>query len=126
MSDRIEISASEWQVMNVIWDRQPVTASQVIEAVAEPNEWSPQTVRTFLHRLVKKGALAFEKDGNRYLYRAQITRASTVKQASRSFMSSVFGGEPASLLAHFVKSNKLSREEIDELRELLERKGGSK
>lgn len=122
--DRPEISNAEWQVMNVVWEQQPVTASAIIKLLAPVNDWSAATVRTFLHRLVKKGALEFDQDGNRYLYRAAVTRANTIKHASRSFLSSVFGGETGPLLTHFVKSSKLSADEIQQLRELLEAKDG--
>ena len=122
MSDRPEISPSEWQVMNAVWENQPVTASVVIEKLASSNSWTAATIRTFLHRLVKKGALSYEKDGNRYLYRSAISKASTIKHASRSFLSSVFGGESGSLLPHFVKSSKLSQDEIESLRKLLKEK----
>ncbi len=122
MADRPEISTSEWQVMNVVWEKQPVTASTIIAKLASRNTWTAATVRTFLHRLVKKGALTFEQDGNRYLYRAAVTKSSTIKHASRSFVSSVFGGEAGPLLTHFVKSSKLSPDEIQELRDLLEAK----
>ena len=108
--------------MNVVWEKQPVTASTIIKHLAKSSDWSAATIRTFLHRLVKKGALDFEKDGNRYEYRAAVTKASTIKHASRSFLSSVFAGETAPLLTHFVKSSKLSPEEVSELRKLLEEK----
>lgn len=122
MVDRPEISNSEWLVMNVVWENQPVTANTIIQQLAEANHWTPATIRTFLHRLVKKGALKFDKDGNRYLYRAAVTKSATIKHASRSFLSSVFAGETAPLLTHFVKSGKLTEEEIEELRSLLEQK----
>lgn len=116
-----EISNSEWQVMNVVWELQPVTANTVIQKLATANDWTPATVRTFLHRLVKKGALTYEKDGNRYQYRAGVSKRATIKQASRSFLTSVFGGQSGPLLTHFVKSSKLSADEVKELRELLEK-----
>lgn len=122
MVDRPEISSSEWQVMNVVWNEQPTTANEIIKQLGPQNDWSPATVRTFLHRLVKKGALTYEQDGNRYLYRSAVTKSSTIKHASRSFLSSVFGGESGPLLTHFVKSSKLSPDEIAELRALLEAK----
>lgn len=120
--DRPEISNAEWQVMNIIWDSQPTTASEIIKQLAETNEWTAATIRTFLHRLVKKGALTFEEDGNRYLYRAAVKRHSTIKHASRSFLSSVFDGQSGPLLTHFVKDSKLTPEEIKKLKELLEQK----
>ena len=53
----MQISDAEWIVMNLIWQSQPVDASQVIERLAKANGWSAATVKTMLHRLVKKGAL---------------------------------------------------------------------
>lgn len=122
MVDRPEISNAEWQVMNVVWNSEPVTASEVIRQLAKPNRWTPATIRTFLHRLVKKGALTYETEGNRYLYCASITKAAMIKQAGKAFSSSVFGGEVGALLTHFVKSSKLTEEEIQELRALLQQK----
>ncbi|QEG22127.1 Penicillinase repressor [Mariniblastus fucicola] len=108
--------------MNIIWDTQPTTASEIIKQLTQTTEWTPATIRTFLHRLVKKGALNFEEDGNRYLYRAAITRHSTVKHASRSFLTSVFDGQSGPLLTHFVKASQLSAEDIQKLKSLLEQK----
>lgn len=122
MVDGTEISKSEWQVMNAVWDGQPITAREIIEILGPVNDWSPVTVRTFLHRLVKKGALKTEQDGNRYLYRSAIPRNKTIKQASRSFLASVFSGESGPLLTHFVKTSELSPQEIQELRDLLAEK----
>ena len=120
MADGTEISPSEWQVMNAVWDGQPITAREIISQVGPVNQWTAATVRTFLHRLVKKGALKTEQDGNRYLYSAAIPKSKTIKRASRSFLASVFSGETAPLLTHFVKTSKLSPTEIKQLRDLLE------
>lgn len=124
MESKPEVSPAEWQVMNVVFEHQPVAASKVIAQLAVENDWTAATVRTFLHRLVKKGALNYEKEGNRYIYSAALSKSSLVKEASTSFLSSVFGGESGPLLTHFVKSTKLSKEEIKALQELLREKGG--
>ena len=73
-----------------------------------------------LHRLVKKSVLTFETQGNRYVYRASVRRHQCVKQASKSFLRRVFEGEPAPLLAHFLKSSRLTPEEIADLRRILD------
>lgn len=117
-----EITDSEWQVMQVIWDEQPVTASEIISQLSESTDWSPATVRTFLHRLVKKGALKYETQGNRYVYRAAKSQKSTIKKASKSFLDSVFDGQAGPLIAHFVRSHRLSPDDIQQLRELLDGK----
>ena len=119
MSFNVAISDAEWQVMNVIWQKQPSTAQQVIAELQTLAGWAPATIKTMLHRLVKKGMLAFETDGNRFLYRAAVRQTDCVKQAGRSFLERVFQGEAAPLLAHFLKTSKLSAGEIAELREIL-------
>jgi BlaI family penicillinase repressor len=122
MADAMTISEAEWQVMNVVWSDQPIEAQQVIEQLAEANGWSNATIKTMLHRLVKKKVLAFDVDGKRYLYRACLRRSDCVRQASRSFLDRVFGGSAAPALMHFVKTSKLSVEEVAELRGLLDQK----
>jgi BlaI family penicillinase repressor len=120
----VSISDSEWQVMNVVWDSQPLTAQQVIGKLEGHADWAPPTVKTMLHRLVKKNVLTYEPQGNRYVYRSQVRRSDCVRQASRSFLERVFGGESAPLLAHFLRTAKLSSDEIAELRQLLQEQQG--
>ena len=121
---QVTISDAEWQVMNVIWDGQPLTAQEVIAQLADQADWAPPTVKTMLHRLVKKNVLTYELQGNRYVYRSRARRSDCVKQASRSFLDRVFGGESAPLLAHFLRSAKLSSEEIAQLRQILNEQEG--
>lgn len=120
MAETVNLSDAEWQIMNLVWERQPIMAQDVIGELAEPCQWSPATVRTMLHRLVKKGALHFTADGNRYSYRAAVRRADCVRRASRSFLERVFGGETAPLLAHFVRNVQFTPEELAALRALLD------
>jgi BlaI family transcriptional regulator, penicillinase repressor len=120
----VTISDAEWQVMNVIWDGQGMTSQEVVGRLEGQADWAPATVKTMLHRLVKKGVLTYELNGNRYVYRSSVRRANCVKQAGRSFLDRVFGGESASLLAHFLRSSKLSAEEISQLRQMLDEQEG--
>ena len=77
-----------------------------------------------LHRLTKKNVLTYELQGNRYVYRSRVRRSDCIRQASRSFLERVFGGESAPLLAHFLRSSKLSPDEIAELRKILNEQEG--
>ena len=67
-------------------------------------------------------ALKFEKDGKRYLYHPAVSRASCVRDESRSFARRIFGGEIGAVLAHFVSDSRLSKKQIEELRRLLDEK----
>lgn len=118
----MQISDAEWIVMNLIWESQPLEARQVIDQLAAANDWSPATVKTMLHRLVKKGALSTESLGKKYLYRSGVRRHDCIRRASRSFLDRVFGGNAVPALLHLVKTSKLSAEELAELRVSLDLK----
>ncbi len=118
----MQISDAEWTVMNLIWSSSPIEAAEVIEKLGEANGWSAATVKTMLHRLVKKGALSAEQVGKKYLYKPAVRRDVCVRQASRQFLDCVFGGEATPALIHFVKATKLSREEAAEIRAILDQK----
>jgi BlaI family penicillinase repressor len=123
MPDIPSISEAEWEVMNVVWTHHPITAGQVVDALKGRKRWNPRTVKTLLNRLVKKGALAFEVEGKRYLYRPRIAREQCVKKESRSFLGRVFRGDAAEMLLRFVDEVELTPQEIAQLRRVLERKG---
>ncbi len=114
------ISETEWEVMKVVWSGAPCSAGQIIAALqyTDPS-WHPRTAKAFLNRLVKKRVLGFSKEGRAYLYRPLVRREDCVDAASESFLERVFGGSLKPMLAHFVQRDKLSAEEIRELRRIL-------
>jgi BlaI family penicillinase repressor len=115
------ISESEWAVMKVIWDQGPCSAGDVIAALTQTDaSWHPKTIKTFLNRLVKKKALDVRKEGRAYSYYPLVQEAECVDAASESFLERVFGGSLKPMLAHFVEHKKLSTNEIQELKRLLE------
>lgn len=121
------ISDAEWEVMEVLWSSTPDrTAGDVIEALRDKRGRSPRTIKTLLGRLVKKGALAFATEGNRYLYRANVRREDCVRAESKSFLSRVFAGKAGDMLCRFVDETPLSDVEIERLRKLLDRKEGQR
>ena len=106
--------------MKVVWANGPCSAGQIIEALTRHDPtWHPKTVKAFLNRLVRKGALGFRKEGRAYLYRPLAKEEDCVAAASVSFLERVFGGSLKPMLAHFVEQRKLSDEEIRELKRLL-------
>jgi BlaI family transcriptional regulator, penicillinase repressor len=115
------ISETEWEVMKVVWDQAPCSAGQIIDALHQHDAaWHPKTVKAFLTRLVKKKALGFKLDGRAYLYHPLVRQSECAEAASVSFLERVFGGSFQPMLAHFVERKRLSREEIHELKKLLD------
>lgn len=118
----MQISDAEWTVMNLVWSSSPIEAAEVINRIAAANGWSAATVKTMLHRLVRKGALSTEQMGKKYLYKPAVRRDACVRQASRSFLDRVFGGEATPALIHLVKTAKLSSKDAADIRAMLDQK----
>jgi BlaI family penicillinase repressor len=117
------ISETEWAVMKVVWSKGSCSAGEIIATLVSVNpSRHPKTIKTYLSRLTAKKALAFRKDGRGYLYRPLVTESECVKAVSGSFLDRVFGGSIKPMLAHFVEQKKLSAEEIQELKRLLDKK----
>jgi BlaI family penicillinase repressor len=84
------ISEAEHAVMEALWDKSPLTAAEVCDAVCEPRGWSMPTVKTLLSRLVAKNAVATEPDGRRFLYTPLLERADYVGGESRRLVDRLF------------------------------------
>ena len=98
-----------------------MTAEIVIATMDGRGDWSAGTIRTFLSRLLKKKALAAKPDGRRYLYSPRIRREDYVHEESRKLIDRLFGGRIAPFITHFSERQGLTQEEIEELRQLIER-----
>jgi BlaI family penicillinase repressor len=121
MKQSLKISETEWEVMKVLWARSPLAAGEIVAALAATDpSWHPKTAGTLLNRLVKKGAVGFQREGRTHLYFPNAQEAECVSAASDSFLERVFGGSLTPMLAHFVQHRKLSAKERRELKRLLE------
>ena len=116
----IPISEAESMVMDVLWQRSPLSAEEVVAALAPHQDWQEATIKTLLNRLLNKGAIEASKDGRRYLYSPVLRREAWVLEESESLLSRLFDGRVAPLVAHFSQHRKLSADDVAELRRLLE------
>jgi predicted transcriptional regulator len=114
------ISDAESLVMEVLWEKNPATSDEVVAELSRTTDWQEPTIKTLLNRLLKKRAIAAERDGRRYLYRPLLKREDYIDAASTSLLDRLFGGRVAPLVAHFSDRRKLSKKDIAELKRLIE------
>ncbi len=119
-----KISESEWLVMRILWSKGPLTANEVVKELTGKTKWKPKTIKTLITRLMKKGAVKFEKEGRKYRYHPAVSQAECVRMERYSFVRRVYGGTTRPMLAAFLEDAKLSAEDISELRKILEQKEG--
>ncbi len=113
------ISEAEHAVMEVLWDKSPITAAEVCDAICKARGWSIATVKTLLSRLVSKQAIAAEPEGRRFLYSPLIGRADYLGGESRRLVDRLFGGRAAPLFAHLAEQEALTDQDLAEIEALL-------
>jgi BlaI family penicillinase repressor len=116
------ISEAEWEVMNVLWEKDPQTANEVICSLQEKSDWKPKTIRTLLDRLVKKQAVGVKQDQRVYTFYPLYTQSECQHAEAQSFIKRIYGGTMKSMLVQFFEERSLTDEEIKELRSILHEK----
>lgn len=117
-----KISEAEWEVMKLIWKTSPLTSEKIIESLSDKMNWSTQTIKTFITRLIKKGAIGFKKSGRVYNYYPLISENECIKSENENFLKKVYDGALGLLFTKFLEEENLSNDEIEELENLLKGK----
>lgn len=125
MNNLPRISEAELEVMKVLWNAtSPLTANEINQALEEKSAWSPKTVRTLINRLSKKNAISsYQEKGKVYTYAPLISQESYLQVETKSFLKRFYGTALKPLLVNFIKEEKLSAEDIHELKQILDNKG---
>lgn len=110
---------SELKVMDVLWNRGDTSAKDIAAALGEETGWSKTTTYTVIKKCIDKGAVKRSEPG--FVCRALITRDEVREYETRELIAKHYGGQTDMLAASLLSSEKLSREEIAALKELVKK-----
>ena len=113
-----KLQDSEIKVMNVIWAEQPVSASRVSEILKGQIGWNVNTTYTLIKRCIDKGAV--ERTDPGFVCTALVSREEIQQEETETLIDKIFDGSADKLFAALLGSKKLSRTEIDKLKELID------
>ncbi|MGL4344919.1 MAG: BlaI/MecI/CopY family transcriptional regulator [Cellulosilyticaceae bacterium] len=114
------ISEAEYEVMKIIWDKAPISTNDVVSELVETTTWSGKTVQSLLARLVKKGALDYEKSSRVFVYTPLVKEEEYLEKESTTFLERFYNGALSSMVVNFLEQDKLSKNDIQELRKILD------
>lgn len=120
MKEIPRISEAEWEIMKVIWTKFPLSANQIIESLSNSIDWKPKTVKTLISRLVKKHALGYSQENRIYFYFPLVDSDECLRAENQSFLNRVYDGALKPMLINFLREEKLTAEEIEELKSILD------
>ncbi len=116
----INITDAEWKIMDMLWEQSPRTIMQLTKSLAESTGWTKHTVMTLLKRLEDKGAVYYEAGEKAKQYYPKISKDETAAEETKSFLQKTFKGKLGLMINTMMKADALTREDLDELYEILE------
>jgi len=118
------VSARERQVMDILFRKGSATAEEVMGELPDPPSYS--AVRALMATLEAKGFAKHRKESRRYIYEPAVPEKKAKRSALQRLLATFFEGSPEKLVASLLDPDdqKLSREEIQRIRKLIEDKKG--
>ena len=116
----------EWAVMSALWDKQPQTLSEVIEAMGDAMDWNYRTYASYLRKLCEKGFAGVEARGRDNFYYPLVCKEECIRAESRGLLRKVSEKSAKELLVCMIEESGLSPKDHAELKKLLDElsKGG--
>jgi BlaI family penicillinase repressor len=113
-------TASELEILRVLWSRGPSTVRQVHDSLQQKRAMGYTSVLKFLQIMTAKGTVRRNETQRAHVYEACLPAEQTKRQLAGDMLQRVFEGSASQLMMHALAGRRSSREEIDELRRLLD------
>lgn len=123
MKSEIQLNDTEWEVMECLWQNSPRTLMQLVEQMKERLGWSKSTTATMVRRMEVKGYIRHEEGERARKYYPVPERGEVAETEARSLLKRVFHGNLGLLVNSLVPETKLSKEDLEELYEILRKAG---
>lgn len=117
---------SELELLGILWDRGPVTVRELFEAVNEGRPVVYTGVLKLLQIMAEKGLVERDERERAHVYRAAVSQADTERRFVRELSERFFAGSAAQLALRALQIEKASDEELEAIRQLIEKKGVAK
>jgi BlaI family penicillinase repressor len=114
------LGARELAIMKIVWGLEEASVRDVYETLRKRRPVAYTTVMTMMSTLEAKGFLKRRADGRAFRYRPARPEARVITSLVREFVDRVFDGASRPLLAHLVREGRLTKEEREELKRLIE------
>jgi BlaI family transcriptional regulator, penicillinase repressor len=113
-------TASELDILHVLWDRGPSTVRDVHGALSEKREIGYTTVLKLMQIMTAKGLVRRNEEQRAHVYEACLPAEKTKRQLAADTLERVFDGSASQLMLHALAGHRSSKQEIAELRRLLD------
>ena len=115
----VELTEAEWEIMKVVWEKEPCAAGTVQETLAKSRDRAYSTVKTTMDRMAEKGFLQIEKIRNLQLFHSCISEVDAKRGEFRKMLKRAFDGALTPMMQFLIEHEGLSKAESAQLRKLV-------
>jgi predicted transcriptional regulator len=113
-------TASELEILNVLWARGPLTVKSVHEALLSTKDVGYTTTLKIMQNMHEKGFLSRKPEGRSHIYEAAYEQEETRGRLLDRFVESTFSGSASSLVMQLLGNKKTSKKELDEIKRIID------
>lgn len=113
------LTGAEWNLMECLWEKSPRTGREVVEDMQLRQNWNRSTTLTMLRRMTEKEQIRCEESEGVRMYVPMICREDALLEETDSFLKRAYSGSVSLLVNTLTRHQELSREEIEELYDIL-------
>jgi BlaI family penicillinase repressor len=115
------ISPAETEILRLVWQLHAATVQQVCDSLPAERNIAYATVQTLLRRLEKKGYLKHRTEGKAHVFSPAAKREAVITKSVNDFLGRLFGGDPIPLMHYLAEHGKITAEDIETLKQLIEK-----
>jgi predicted transcriptional regulator len=116
----------ELDILRVLWQRGPSSVREVHDALNQSRAAGYTTILKLLQIMIAKGLVTRDESGRTHVYRPAVAQEQTQRQLVSDLLERAFDGSASRLIQQALAATRASREEMAEIRRMLERARGGK
>ncbi len=116
--EAIKLFDSELKVMEIIWDKEPISAKEISIILGDTVGWNKNTTYTIIKKLIDKNII--ERAEPNFICTAKLKREQVQRAETVSLIEKLYQGSRKAFFAAFLQNEELSKEELEELRKLID------
>ena len=124
MRSPIHPTPTELEILDVLWERKKATVREVFEAINRRRPAQYTTVLKLMQIMQEKGLVSRDEKEKAHVYRPAHSQRKTRTQLVSSLLDKAFRGSALSLVQHVLEAKPASREELDAIREMIDKAAG--
>ncbi len=115
------LSPAETEILRLVWQLREATVQQVCDSLPATRNIAYATVQTLLRRLEKKGYLKHRAEGKAHVFYPAAKQEAVITRSVNDFLGRLFGGDPIPLMHYLAEHGKITAEDIEALKRLIEK-----